>query len=152
MTKTPKPIKKPNQNSEIAEELAAVTEGLSKEKTQQIIQFVTHKVSHFSGPLPPPEIIKEYDKIVKNGAERIFQMAEKEQSHAIHLENYITKKRLAQIDRGSFFSFTLGLAGIISSAYLATLGHDWLAGIIATTTIGSLACAFIIGEKSQKNN
>lgn len=35
----------------------------------------------FRGPLPPPEILKEYNNIIGHGAERMMVMTEKAQSH-----------------------------------------------------------------------
>lgn len=32
-----------------------------------------------SGPLPHPELLKGYDEVIKDGAERIMKMAEREQ-------------------------------------------------------------------------
>ncbi|WP_311945309.1 DUF2335 domain-containing protein [Halomonas piscis] len=37
------------------------------------------EVSQFSGPLPPPGVMADYDRIVPGAAERILQMAEREQ-------------------------------------------------------------------------
>jgi uncharacterized membrane protein len=33
-------------------------------------------VQSFSGPLPPPEVLKRFDEIVPGAAERIIKMAE----------------------------------------------------------------------------
>ena len=35
--------------------------------------------SQWQGPLPPPSVLKDFDLIIENGAERIMHMAELEQ-------------------------------------------------------------------------
>ncbi|MCL2659595.1 MAG: DUF2335 domain-containing protein [Acidobacteriaceae bacterium] len=39
-----------------------------------------------SGPLPPPDVLTQYDQVVPNGAERIMAMAEQQSRHRIELE------------------------------------------------------------------
>jgi uncharacterized membrane protein len=38
-------------------------------------------VQAFSGPLPPPSVLKGYEEVVRGSAERILVMAEKQQDH-----------------------------------------------------------------------
>jgi len=37
--------------------------------------------AHWSGPLPPPATLKQFDEVIPGGAERILRMAEAEQAH-----------------------------------------------------------------------
>lgn len=50
-------------------------------------QAIVQHETLFSGPLPPPEVIRGYDQILPGGAERIFSMAEREQLFRDQLEN-----------------------------------------------------------------
>lgn len=43
---------------------------------QEIIQ----QTSIFSGPIPSPEILERYEKLLQGSADRILTMAEKEQN------------------------------------------------------------------------
>lgn len=40
-----------------------------------------HAQMEFSGPLPPPQILGQYDEVLPGAAERILRMAEKQQDH-----------------------------------------------------------------------
>lgn len=42
---------------------------------------------HYPGPLPHPSILSGYDQIVPGAAERIIQMAERDQQHKIDISN-----------------------------------------------------------------
>ena len=44
----------------------------------------------FSGPLPPPSMLAEYDKIVPGGAGRLVTMAETQMAHRHRLEKEVT--------------------------------------------------------------
>ena len=67
---------KKNRNSEnVPAKSEKVTGGVSKE-----IQ-VRHEAEFFSGPFPPPAIVKEYEDIQPGFADRIFTYAENEQTH-----------------------------------------------------------------------
>lgn len=42
-------------------------------------QLTTTRVSQsvsFQGPIPPPQLLEQYSKVIPNGAERIMAMAE----------------------------------------------------------------------------
>jgi uncharacterized membrane protein len=43
----------------------------------------------FSGPIPPPTLLAEYNKVVPNAAERILAMAEKQSEHRQFLEKKV---------------------------------------------------------------
>lgn len=38
------------------------------------------------GPLPPPDILEAYDKVVPNGADRIMSLAERQSQHRQDME------------------------------------------------------------------
>lgn len=46
----------------------------------------TQSISVSSGPLPPPEVLKAYDEVLKGAAKRIFDMAERQATHRQALE------------------------------------------------------------------
>ncbi|WP_240644872.1 DUF2335 domain-containing protein [Cyclonatronum proteinivorum] len=107
--------------------------------------------SSFTGPLPPPALLKEYSDIVENGAERIFRMTEMQSAHRMQLEDYAIKEELSQSRRGQNFGFALGVLGLILATVLALSGYEWVAGVFGTTTIVGLVTVFVIGKKAQRN-
>lgn len=69
----------------VLEKSPGLLKSLSGEKKQELLRLVGSMVisqnamvtsQSFSGPLPPPEILREYTKVISNGAERIMAMAE----------------------------------------------------------------------------
>ena len=53
-----------------------------KKEVPTITQFET-----FSGSLPPPEKLAEYDKVLSNGAERLLKVFEQQVTHRMELAN-----------------------------------------------------------------
>lgn len=129
---------------------------IPKEKKQTILKAILgvslHKSSAFSGPIPPPEILKGYGEAINNGAERIVTMAEKQSDHRIQLEDHAIREELKQSRLGQTFGFILGLVGMGLATTLAMFGHETIAGIFGTTTIIGLVTVFVLGKKSQQKN
>ena len=47
---------------------------------------IVHAQLEFSGPLPPPQILGQYEDELPGAAERLFRMAEKQQDHRINMD------------------------------------------------------------------
>ncbi len=98
-------------------------------------------MSSFSGPVPPPAVLREYNEILPGAefADRIVRMAEKEQDHRHRQEDRV----VSIFSRGQVFALILGLAAIAFASYMAHLGHDGkaLSAMLATILIlaGTLA-------------
>ena len=59
----------------------------------------------YSGPLPPPVLLRGYDEIVENGAERIFRMAEQQAAHRQELERMLLGGQDRRASRGQWLGF-----------------------------------------------
>ncbi len=142
----------------ISEELKPILADLDipKEKREKIIRAILgisiRKDSSFSGPIPPPEILKGYNAVVKDGGERIVSMAEKQSNHRMQLEDHAIKEELKQSRLGQVFGFILGLVGFGLATTLAMFGHEAIAGIFGTTTIIGLVTVFVLGKRAQQKD
>ena len=88
-------------------------------------ELVTTKVStSFSGPLPPPHMLAEYERIQQGTADRIITMAEKQAAHRQMLENRVVKSNIRHEGIGMFFSFFLTLVLMFFGAYLISTGKE----------------------------
>ena len=132
----------------IPKELESLLSDIPENKRRAIVKSL--KFSLFSGPIPPPQLLEGYNKIVKDGPERIFIMAEKQSSHRMQLEDHTIKEQLKQSQRGQWFGFILALICILGTIFLAYSGYQVIASILGTTTIGSLLTVFVLGKKTQQ--
>ena len=73
----------------------------------------------WSGPLPPPAALQQFDSIIENGAERIFKMAEAEQSARLAREEEAIRQ---DNKRGHWLGFIIALAAVIAASATAYFG------------------------------
>lgn len=103
----------------------------------------------FSGPLPPPAMLSDYNNLVPRGAERILAMAEKQQDHRHEIEKRVIGGNVSAQVRGQYFAFFLALLIIVGAIYLIALGMPIWGFSTLIATIGGLAFVFITGRKKD---
>ncbi len=103
---------------------------------QQESQLV-HQQS-FSGPLPSPVILKEYNEILPDAAERIFQMAEKSRNHYEETSKKIVESEVKKVQKGQNHAFMVALAGITGAVVCAFIEQVTIGAIIGGSTLVSL--------------
>lgn len=97
------------------------------------------------GPVPPPHILEEYNKIVSGAAERILSMAEHEQKAQFEFHRLAAR----QYRRGQIFGLIVTLAAFATCLYALLRGFEVAATVIGGVTVVSLATVFVTG-RSQK--
>ncbi|EPM1459856.1 DUF2335 domain-containing protein [Elizabethkingia anophelis] len=142
--------------SDIEEVDPSVLEGMSLKEKEILLKAVRvtsiMQASHYSGPLPRPEDMEKYNQIIPNGADRIMQMAEKQNDHRISIEKQAVAANNSDSRLGQIFAFILALFCIGSSVYLGMNGQPWLGGVLGGSTLVALATVFIVGRKLQKDS
>lgn len=119
-------------------------------KAQRVELFRQIKMSRtHSGPLPSPETLEEYSRLINNGAERIMVMAEKQSAHRMALERKFMNSNIWQGFIGQIFGLIVGLSAIGAAVYCATIDQPVLGSILGATGITGLVTAFIKGRNSQ---
>lgn len=89
----------------------------------------------FSGPLPPPELLAEYDAVLPGGADRIVSMAENQSAHRLRMES-----------RGQAFGFLIALVAILGGIGLILDGKSAAGLVPLIGALGGLAGIFVYGE------
>jgi len=154
-----------NRNESLAAEnpgFSATTErGVSYSETPDVNEvpttlFVRAETEISKGPLPPPQILREYDNIIENGAERIMAMAEKEQAARLkerelngESNRKLADRKLDYFKRGQWMGFSLALIVLLSAGFFAYLQFITLATILLATTLVALVGLFVYTTKNQ---
>ena len=112
--------------------------------------IVAHESVSFSGPLPPPNHLEHYEKVLPGAAERIFKMAENQSLHRRNLETKVVDSGISDSKKGLWFGLLIGLSGFLLVGYCAYLGFQLLAGIIGALDLGSLVGVFVYGSNQKK--
>lgn len=119
------------------------------------LQKVTVSASfseQYSGPLPHPALLGQFNQVIPNGAERIMAMVEKQNNHRMGLENTVITNQQKQSTLGQYFALAITIFGLLLSAWAINTGHDTAGGTLGAATIGSVAVAFITGRNKQQAN
>jgi uncharacterized membrane protein len=97
----------------------------------------------FSGPLPPPESLAEYEQISPGFADRIITMAEKEQVHRHQQDEHRWPMQKKLLSRGQVFAFILSLS-IVAGGIWLLLEDKQISGFVTLLgAIGVVAGPFV---------
>jgi len=119
-------------------------------KHQNRAAIVAQQSVSFSGPLPPPNHLEQYERILPGAAERLLKMAEDQSLHRRNLETKVIHSGVSDSKKGLWFGLIMGLSGFGLVGYCASLGLQLLAGIIAALDLGSLVGVFVYGSKQKR--
>ncbi|PHM29476.1 DUF2335 domain-containing protein [Xenorhabdus innexi] len=99
-------------------------------------------------PLPPPDVLRDYESILSGSTERILLFREKElefqyDNNRLALDGMIKKDR-----RGQWMGFSIAMFILIIATFFAFRGEMVFAGTLITIDLIGLAAVFVIGRKS----
>ncbi|WP_162244568.1 DUF2335 domain-containing protein [Afipia sp. Root123D2] len=120
----PAPVPQPQHNQHINERRQIISAG-------------------WSGPLPPPAALDEFNRIVPGGAERIFNQFEAEGAHRRELEQRQSKFLVRDVHIGQFLAGLFAISGLAVAALAIYLDKPWAATVIGGGTIAPIVYAFL---------
>ena len=122
---------------------------MSKNRQVQL-QRVEQTTLRFVGPLPPPDVLRQYDQALPGGAERIMALAEKQSAHRQQLEKTVVDSNCKNERLGTILGFALAMTALLGGFYLVANGMS-AAGIAAIiTSLAAPAGAFVYGKRQQR--
>ncbi len=103
----------------------------------------------YRGPLPPPGMLEQYNRLIPNGAERIMKQFEEQSSHRRDLERRVIRSDIVARYLGMGAAFIIGLAVLWVARELALAGQPLAAIVSIATAFLTFAGAFVWGRMSQ---
>ena len=129
----------------------------STEEKSAEITIESQRTVTFAGPLPPPQILRQYGEIGSTYPERIFAMAEKEQISAHEFQREAVSIRLIQIKnqenatkRGQYLGAIIALFFLLGAVYTAYIGHDYVAITMVGLPFMGMLTVMITGRHNSK--
>ena len=119
----------------------------SRDKSQQQI---IHQQVEYSGPIPPPAILREIDQIVPGAANRLVLMAEKQQEHRHDIEKIAVRSGARDSIAGILAAALISVGFLLLAGYAIKLGYTSTSIVLGAIDIVALASAFIYGTKSRR--
>ena len=89
----------------------------------------------WSGPLPPPTLLAEYNDAVPDGAERIVSMVERQTAHRMEMEARTAKYDHRLAHTGQWIGLTVVLAVLVLAGYMVYLGATTAAVAAGLTSL-----------------
>ncbi len=93
----------------------------------------------YSGPIPPPSAMRDYENVLHGSADRILSIAEREQ-----------KFQIVYAMCGLIFGFVAALLLIALSAYVVSLGFAWQSVGVVIGSIAGTAGTFIYSNRAKR--
>ena len=103
-------------------------------------------IESWQGPLPAPETLAEFERIVPGSAEAIIREWGTEANHRRRYEQRALSIQGFEQIGGRVLAFVFAIAALGVTAYLARIGAEWAAGIIGAGTIGSVVLTLVSGR------
>jgi uncharacterized membrane protein len=141
---------KADDSPESAEAEIADDEGQSSSSDRVTAELTLKRRFEFSGPLPPPQVLKGYNEAFAGCAERILAMAERQSAHRQDLEKRIVTNNCAAQTRGQWFAFILAFVVLTGGVYLLSTGKSLEGFAAIIIALGSLIGSLIYGRSEQR--
>lgn len=106
--------------------------------------------SFYAGPLPPPQMLAGYEKLIPGSANRILVLVELQSEHRQSLESRNLDHDHQRATMGSCFGLIVALAALFISMILVLDGHEVPGSIIGSGSLAALVGVFVYGRESQR--
>ena len=106
----------------------------------------------FQGPIPPPQVLQQYERIIPGAAERILKMAENQSKHRHIMEKSIINSNISNEKKGLIFGFIIGLFAITVGLICTFLGQPLPGSFIGGGGVIGLVVVFVYGSQKRTKN
>ena len=106
----------------------------------------------WDAPLPPPEILNEFNRVVENGAERIVSAWERESSHRQKMEKRALGWDIFESLYGKTLAFVFVILVLIVCIYAISEGAWWIALVLGSGIVGMVVWAFVKTNTRNRND
>lgn len=97
----------------------------------------------WSGPLPPPAALEQFERSAPGAADRILGMAEREEDHRHSQEQAMLHSDAQARSRGQWMAFLIALVIIVGGIWLIYKGKQWEGLVAVLTPLATLIGVFI---------
>lgn len=151
----PKPAPNTKQHvTHLQEQVVDVLEPyVGEDKAPMIAAQITQvvKSESFSGPLPHPKHLADYEKVHKGAANRILKMTEADLAHRHECNRAIIKAETGFMLRGQIFAMTALIIMLAATILFVMTGHEVAGALVGGVTLVGIVTAFLNRNKARAN-
>lgn len=121
---------------------------MSKEqnKRKQMIKSTISRELSYSGPLPLPGHLQQYESICPGAADRIIKQAESQTEHRQFLEKAVVASNIFSEKLGMILNFIIS-SGIVIGGFFIVISNHGTSGYIAILGTPILSSGLVLGTK-----
>lgn len=151
----------PQYEDDLLDQLdSSLSENFSQEDRQVVARFIAQRTS---GPLPSASEMREYKNVDPELPRLIFDMAKDEQQHRHTMEAREQEKtydavyknqedRRNAVSQGQIFGFVIAVVVLGLAAFMAWLGHEAFALVLAGIDVVGLAAVFVTSSRAARDD
>ncbi len=114
------------------------------------LQVSLTREEHFSYPLPPPEVLSRYDRVIDNGAERIFEWIHGQSAHRQRHEAKVINANIVAMFGGLIAATVIVLYALRVARDIARSGSDLTAFATVVSALAILAGVYYTGARAAR--
>lgn len=107
-------------------------------------------MGRWSGPLPPPAALEQFERASPGAADRILTMAEREEEHRQSLERMMATSEIKSRNRGQFLGFAIAAITLVGGIWLVYEGKDWPGLVAILTPLVGLVGIFVYTQSREQ--
>ena len=114
------------------------------------VQVTSAKVvsaTHWEGPLPPPEVVERFEKILPGSLDRLLSNFERESDNRRAIEKAASEQYHVRAIRGQWLSFALTLVAFAVAALCAFLDQSAIGCAVVGITVLGIVQAMMGGKR-----
>jgi len=104
----------------------------------------------FSGPLPAPQMLEGYDRVLPGLAGRIVERWERESDHRQHIEKAVVRSRISIQSRGQIIGAIISVIVLAAGIVFVATGRDTTGLVAILAPLAVLVGAFVYGEVKSR--
>ena len=116
---------------------------------EQVTQFAAAIITQYAGPLPPPEIVRQFEMLEPGAAKSILKLTEKQTNHRIETESKVIDHDIHQSRIGLWLGFVMSMILIIGGFITINFGHDTAGTVVIGSNLFGIMAIFVLGLRSR---
>ncbi len=104
----------------------------------------------FSGPLPAPQMLEGYDRVLPGLARRIVERWERESDHRQQMEKAVVRSRISIQSRGQIIGAIISVIVLVAGIVFVATGRDTTGLVAILAPLAVLVGAFVYGEVKSR--
>ncbi|HEL0614492.1 TPA: DUF2335 domain-containing protein [Streptococcus equi subsp. zooepidemicus] len=140
---------KSKKNVATAQQVTEYIKGQPKDVQEQVAkELIARRVEsmQYSGPIPHPKLLKEFNDVIPSGADRIMKMAEEQSAHRMELEKMVVKANNRDSLIGVIIAGIIAVISILGSLVLIYHNKNIQGFSVLLGTLGTLLAVFFKGK------